>query len=507
MSLETSEAEFNALRRVTAFSARVDEVLEEALISKASLEDVLAHVLPLLGEMGASAVAISTFDDSLAMKSFAWPTSSAPEAILSDPTAEKAHLEVAGQGFGELAARFPSEVTNAPAILAAFAEQLDDVLASRALAREKFQVHQAISDALKEPVLDDGLSAAIRLLAQKVRFDTLILVYRHEEDSRGVTLGYKIARGGVIVHDSQGPTDREVDAYVRAHAEAFLKGASEGIAERFGSPHVQGEALINGVRTERLIGRLLVGRAAGRFSTHDRDLLDIFADYVRMRVADFNREWKRLSTFFRPDDVRRLLHQPFYGEGLRPRVEEIAILYTDIASFTRIAEEVLVEPARIGALVDVWSQRSVEILWAQGGVFDKMVGDCVIGLFGPPFFDRPKAEICENALEAVRRIREYTATLSSDPRFPELHGREPLGVASGLNYCPVAVGLFGPSEDYTAFGSGMNNAARLQGAAKRGEILAMDSFVNVLGRPELFGEERHVAVKNVAKPLPFRALL
>ena len=82
----------------------------------------------------------------------------------------------------------------------------------------------------------------------------------------------------------------------------------------------------------------------------------------------------------------------------------------------------------------------------------------------------------------------------------------PIGVATGIHYAPICVGLFGPDEDYTGFSSGMNNTARLQGVAERDEILCMDAFVEAHGDAEAFGEERQAAVKNVAAPLRFRPL-
>ena len=82
----------------------------------------------------------------------------------------------------------------------------------------------------------------------------------------------------------------------------------------------------------------------------------------------------------------------------------------------------------------------------------------------------------------------------------------PIGVATGLNFCPLFVGTFGPDENYTGFSSGMNNTARLQGVAERDEIFCMDSFVTALGDPERFGPERHATVKNVAEPLAFHEL-
>ena len=45
--------------------------------------------------------------------------------------------------------------------------------------------------------------------------------------------------------------------------------------------------MISGVRDERVVGRMIVTNARGDFSTHDRDLLERFADYLRQRSVAF----------------------------------------------------------------------------------------------------------------------------------------------------------------------------------------------------------------------------
>ncbi len=60
----------------------------------------------------------------------------------------------------------------------------------------------------------------------------------------------------------------------------------------------------------------------------------------------------------------------------------MAILYVDISGFTRISETILRTPARVAELVESWSQDAVEIVWDHHGVFDKMVGDCIIASSG-----------------------------------------------------------------------------------------------------------------------------
>jgi adenylate cyclase len=169
---------------------------------------------------------------------------------------------------------------------------------------------------------------------------------------------------------------------------------------------------------------------------------------------------------------------------------------------------VLRDPAAIGRLVNAWGSAAVELIWAEGGVFDKMVGDCVIGLFGPPFFETPPAERVASALRAAWAIRAMTRELPLREGLGAL-ADEGLGVSAGVHYAPLLVGRFGPNDNYTGFSSGMNNAARLQAQAGRDEIFVMVDAVAILppDPPFTFGEAREAIAKNVTRPLSFRPLL
>jgi class 3 adenylate cyclase len=186
----------------------------------------------------------------------------------------------------------------------------------------------------------------------------------------------------------------------------------------------------------------------------------------------------------------------------------VAIVFADISGFTRLSEQVLVDPAKIGLLVDTWGDEVVELTWANGGVFDKMVGDCLIALFGPPFYETTPGERLEAALRTAKGIIEVTQKMPDRPGLERLKGAG-IGVSTGVNLCPLFVGRFGPNENFTGFSSGMNNTARLQHLAGKDEILVMsDAIAQLGGKSALkFGDERSAPVKNVAQPLRFRPLL
>jgi adenylate cyclase len=534
------EREVAILTERWALNDEIDDLAEIAIRDRLPVDHTLRLVLPALcARTGATMAFMRTYDESLALHDFVHATGEDGELPIAadalckaldetDPLAREVTfsggglgtviaqaLDVAGEPFGAVAIFVPGsadddERARLTGLLHTFAEEIDNHLASIAVSRKKAMLTNAMSEALRDPVLDSGLSRALAVLRENIPFEDMILVFRLEDDVSGTSLRYKILKNREVVHDSSvraGITmDADVDAFMRSNSFRLMTGDDEDVRERFGIRRFREEVMITGVRSARVIGRVIVTSRRGEFNTFDRDLLDRFADSLRQRIVDFNREWKGLSTGFPKDVCERLLHEEDYTEKyLSPREKTCAVMFADISGFTRLSEQVLVHPEAIGRLVDTWSARVVEILWETGGVFDKMVGDCVIGIWGPPFFEYPADELCRRAARAARLIREFTRSLSAHEALPELVG-EITDVATGLNYAPLFVGTFGPDADFTGFSAGMNNTARLQGQAKGGEILCMDSFVAAMNAPSEFGQEREASVKNVAKPLKFRPL-
>lgn len=520
--VEELEARLARAERARALSSAVDSALEIALRERRPIERVVPNLLEILAaHAGASSAAVRTIDESLAERTFTYGNPPLSAALFERARGERvieigeavvvAHeLDVAGEPFGTTLCFFAKapEDDEAQELVELFCEALDNHLAAIAQARRTYEIIRALSDALKEPVLDRGIAHAISILRRHVDFDDLILLFRHEDDLESSALRYKVYKSGAMLHDSANVRDRDVDAFLRAQASAFLDGDDEAVRARFGITRYREEVLITGVRAARVIGRMLVVSRQGEFHTYDRELLDRFADYLRQRIVDFNREWKQLALIFSNDVCERLLREEGYlTRWLAPRESNAAVMYGDISGFTRLSEQVLKTPEAVGRLIHTWADEAVRIIWETGGVFDKMVGDCIIGIWGPPFFEDDPARLCASALEAASRIRDYTRELITHPNLPELHALPPVEVAIGVSFCPLSVGFFGPNEDYTGFSSGMNNTARLQGVARGGEILCMESIVDALGDPSRFGERREAAVKNVSDPLVFRPLI
>jgi adenylate cyclase len=528
------EEELHLLRSLQRMNGELDETLERAFQQHWALARTLDQVMPVLcAYSGAVAVHLRTFDENLELHDFQhladtvrtheldfaaiFPTLQERQPFLSVSESGSIlgqHFDAAGQFLGGVAISFVEQLDEGSQerckrILLDWCEELDNYLAAIAHARYKHQVTVRLSAALREPVLERGIYRAIEVLHECLEFEDLILIYHHQEDAVGPSLDFKIIKDGKLVCDSSSRQDEAIDTFMRQNAREILLGQTQAMLERFNIHRYREEALISGVKLEQVIGRLIVASQKVEFNTFDRDLLDLFSDYLCQRIVDFNREWRDLSHSFAPEIVLRMLnHEDYQTRFLQPQEHEVAVLFCDITGFTRISEQHLHQPALIGQLINTWSAKVVETIWQHGGVFDKMVGDCIIGLWGPPFFETSPQETCNRAAQAAWQIRDYTRALPTREALHHLRDVDPpLGVAIGLNYCPLFVGQFGPDDNFTGFSSGMNNTARLQGIAERDEILGMDSFVRIMGYSGLWGMRRTTKVKNVAQPLAYYPLI
>lgn len=503
------------LARERRLAAEVDAIVERAIRFHWPPAEIFATVWPpVLQAVGGLCAAASLIDEFGALQRFTsrdetcWPPEcaalfevrEATHRVLSDRSFLAYPMDVAGERLGALVVELPRRLDEAEGaaraqLLAAAVEVLDNHLGSLVSARRKQEAAHEMSAALQHPVLEEGVRAALAALGRYVALGDLLLVFRQEGGLRGAPQTYKLLRHRS--GDDEGGAERGAE---------LLDGDATELLRALGLSGALVRTVMGGVHDGRPIAKLFVQSVKDRFDSQELDLLRLFTDFLRQRLADFQREWRQLSRSFCPEHTARLLREPDYrARILAPQERQVAVLYADLSGFTRICETVLAQPALIAQLVDRFGDGAVRLVWEEGGVFDKMVGDCIIALFGPPFFEDTPQQACERALRAAVNIRALARGLEHEPDLTQLRG-VPTGVATGLNFCPMFVGYFGPDESYTGFSAGMNNTARLQGVATRDQILATSDFVRALEAPQRFEDEESVRVKNVAEPLLYRKL-
>jgi adenylate cyclase len=528
-----AESELEELRMLHALNRDVDSLLEECLRDHCSLAQTFHRVLPaVLRQTGAQGLAVTTRNEELAEQTlhvgdfggvFPGTLLTGPQGTRreGDGTLVSQELDVMGQTVGRIGLYLsgdhtrPEQAQRLERMLDTVAEQLDTVLLLVHAACEKQELILQLNHLLSNPVFEAGMDQVVLTLAQRVRVPGFMLVYR--DAVRPSVLHYRVYRHGHLEHESGDKPSPALDALLREHGTELLTPGDERLKRALGEPRVMEAVLISGHLQSHQLGRILLWSGEEGFSSHTMDLVRVLASTLSQRLVDYNRERTHLSQFFSADTIDELLQSPDYATRyLASRDEEVGILFADINGFTRLCEQ-LESPSRIGRFVDRWSARMVELLWRHGGVFDKMVGDCIIGLFGPPFFRGTRRDRAEALVRAACDIQRVTASMSSDPEIRamcERVGMAGLGVAVGINLAPTLCGLFGPNQDYTGFSTGMNQTARLQSLAGFRETLVMESVKQALeGSQDSFiqsltyGELTETPVKNVAKPLRHHRLL
>jgi len=140
---------------------------------------------------------------------------------------------------------------------------------------------------------------------------------------------------------------------------------------------------------------------------------------------------------------------------------ELAILFSDIRSFTTISEAL--KPDEIVESLNRYFEAMVDAIMSRNGIVDKYIGDAIMAFFGAPVRrDDDPLQATLAGLEMLERLQDFNVWQVEQGR-PEFH----IGV--GINFGVVTVGNIGSEKkmDYTVIGDMVNVASRLEGLTKK----------------------------------------
>lgn len=178
------------------------------------------------------------------------------------------------------------------------------------------------------------------------------------------------------------------------------------------------------------------------------------------RQAAAEQAYASLSRYFSPNLAEQLARNAD-AVDLAGQRREIAVLFTDVAGFTSLAETL--EPALLGELLNEYLTGMTDTVFVHEGTVAKIVGDALHVLFGAP---GEQPDHASRAVACALSMDEYAQEFRRSWRSRGL----PLGVTRiGVHAGPAIVGNFGGGRyfDYTAYGDTINVAARLEAANKQ----------------------------------------
>ncbi|MBN2874390.1 MAG: HAMP domain-containing protein [Spirochaetales bacterium] len=139
---------------------------------------------------------------------------------------------------------------------------------------------------------------------------------------------------------------------------------------------------------------------------------------------------------------------------------ELAILFSDIRSFTTISESM--QPDDLVNSLNRYFSSMVDIIMNRNGVIDKYIGDAIMAFFGAPIRHD------DDAVQSVLAAMEMTEELDRFNEHQRRLGKPEFKIGVGINYGTVTVGNIGCDKkmDYTVIGDTVNLASRLEGLTK-----------------------------------------
>ncbi|WP_191018048.1 adenylate/guanylate cyclase domain-containing protein [Treponema zioleckii] len=211
---------------------------------------------------------------------------------------------------------------------------------------------------------------------------------------------------------------------------------------------------------------------SGAFTTKQ---MDLFAYSVRtlsilLKIAvavrkkmKFEKNIRKAFSRFVPEQIIDELvagaeKQASVGVGEK---RDVAILFSDIRSFTNISERN--KPETIVAFLNRYFTIMCTVIKKHGGTVDKFIGDAIMAEFGVPVSYEDNAR---RAVAAAYEMREALGTVPlEDLVLPE--GMN-FNIGIGVHYGDVIVGSIGSQDktDYSVIGDNVNLASRLEGLTK-----------------------------------------
>ena len=211
------------------------------------------------------------------------------------------------------------------------------------------------------------------------------------------------------------------------------------------------------------MGLVATGMKTGMEISHEKILSTTMAlakaEHELRRAEETARAYEALK---KREELIRIFIRPSLVEEIRlgkdpsdfqPITRNLSIMFCDIRDFTGLTE--VLTPAQKQSLLNEYFTRMTGPIHKHGGEVDKIMGDCVMGIF-------PDGLAAAGAALGMRRhLGEFNAKLALSGMRPFRNG---IGIAKG----EVMQANFGSMEklDRTVIGDAVNIASRLESKTK-----------------------------------------
>jgi len=221
-------------------------------------------------------------------------------------------------------------------------------------------------------------------------------------------------------------------------------------------------------RLRLAVNALAAGDLSARVEPSSRDEVGVLTRAFN-EMSESLGEKRRIETAFRryvSDHVLREVVESPEAIHLKGELREVSVLYLDIRKFTRLTGSI--GPERVVAFLNECFDLITGRLLEHGATVDKYIGDAILAYLGAPIETEDHAQRAVAAAIAVQRAIHERNQRCEASLQPFVRLEVGIGIHTGM----VVVGNIGSElkMDYTAIGTPVNVANRLQSLAGPGQI-------------------------------------
>ena len=170
------------------------------------------------------------------------------------------------------------------------------------------------------------------------------------------------------------------------------------------------------------------------------------------------------------------------------------ILFADLRGYTQLSQNI--DASTMNEVLHSFYDYSSNAVWENEGIVNMFIGDAVLAIFNFPLV---RKDHVQKAVNAAIQLQKQCRDLKDKIGLNEEHK---LGVGIGIHTGTCNIGEVGNSyKDFTAIGSIVNLASRLQGAAASGEILITEDVYKHVENDFPNLQSKAISLKGIDKPV------
>lgn len=233
-------------------------------------------------------------------------------------------------------------------------------------------------------------------------------------------------------------------------------------------------------------------------------LLYLMLHIEKYLFAEQEKSWikEAFGKYLSPVVVQKLVDHP-EEISLAGESRDITLWFSDIVGFTTVSEKL--ESPQVVALLNTYHQQAASLLMEQDATIDKYLGDGTMAFWGAPL------PIENHAIKACLAAMLHRDCLIRANKSLVEQQLPQIDVCIGLHTASVSVGNIGTKArmEYTAIGSGVNIASRIEGLNRiyGTHVLLSESTYELVKNDVFVREIDTVQVKGSDKPMIIYELL